>query len=364
VALPVAVAHQRRQDGTVLRALSRARRSWSRMSEADLDGSWQRVGPAVVLATARGQQAAALAGAEYVPAAVAAQGLSPAAVGVVEPAMLVGIASDGRPLGSLLYGGVVTTGQALNAGVAAPVALQQGWAWLQKAVATQVADAGRVAEFTTMVATPSVGGYARMVNPGACARCVVLAGRVYRVEGFQRHPGCRCTHVPGPEDADSDIGTDPMAYFESLPTAEQLDAEYPDLTVAQRRARGLYSQEDIFTKAGAQAIRDGADLSQVVNARRGMSTAQVNVRGWPAQGRATRREVYGHQLFTTTEGITRRGQAYRSLQQAQWARDEVKDTGKRYARLRTPRLMPESIYEIADGRDDAIRLLKLHGYIR
>ena len=285
-------------------------------------------------------------------------------VGAVEPAMLVGIASDGRPLGSLLYGGVVTSGRALTAGVAAPVALQQGWAWLKRAVTTQVADAGRVAEFTSMVATPSVGGYARMVNPGACARCVVLAGRVYRVSGFERHPACRCTHVPGPEDADHDIGTDPMAYFESLPTAEQLDEDYPGLTIAQRRARGLYSQEDVFTKAGAQAIRDGADLSQVVNARRGMSTAQVNVRGWPAQGRATRREVYGHQLFTTTEGVTRRGQAYRAMQQSRWAQDEVKDTGKRYARLRTPRLMPESIYEISEGRDDAIRLLKLHGYIR
>ena len=36
-----------------------------------------------------------------------------------------------------------------------------------------------------------VGGYVRMVQAGACSRCVVLAGKWYRKnQGFQRHPGC------------------------------------------------------------------------------------------------------------------------------------------------------------------------------
>lgn len=340
--LPVAVTHQRRQDRTILDTLEHVEATWTRMSAVDLDASWERLGPGIVLATAHGQHAAATEGAAYIPRALSAQGIATAAAGAVEPAMLTGIASDGRPLGSLLYGAVATSGQALNAGAAAPVALRQGWGWLQRAVSTQVADAGRVAEFTGMVARPQVTGYVRMVNPGACARCIILAGRTYKVEGFERHPACRCVHVPSAEDSPGDIGTDPQAYFDSLSPAEQ---------------------DRTFTKAGAQAIRDGADMSQVVNARRGMYTAQVNKAGWRPRGRATRREVYGHRLFTTDEGTTRRGHAYRSMRQAQWARDEVKRSGERYARLRAPRLMPESIYEVATDRADAIRLLRLNGYI-
>ena len=37
----------------------------------------------------------------------------------------------------------------------------------------------------------------------------------------------------------------------------------------------FYTQEDIFTGAGAKVIRAGADPVQVVNARRGMVTAQT-----------------------------------------------------------------------------------------
>lgn len=72
----------------------------------------------------------------------------------------------------------------------------------------------------------------------------------------------------------------------------------------------------MFGKAGAEAIRSGADMAAVVNARRGMYTA--------ADGRKY-----------TREAATRR-------------------------RLR---LMPEQIFREAKDRDDAIRLLRLHGYI-
>jgi hypothetical protein len=73
-------------------------------------------------------------------------------------------------------------------------------------------------------------------------------------------------------------------------------------------------QDRVFGKGGAQAIRDGADMAKVVNARRGMVTAE---------GR----------LFTTE------------------------------AAGRTPRLMPEQIYRDAASREDAIRLLRRFGYI-
>jgi hypothetical protein len=114
--------------------------------------------------------------------------------------------------------------------------------------------------------------------------------------------GCDCVHVPSAEDVEGDVRTDPKAYFNSLSEEEQ---------------------NATFTKAGAQAIRDGSDVSRVVNARRTKDSL------YTAGG-----------VQYTTEAATRRG------------------TGKRR------RLTPESIYKIAGGdRDEAIRLLRLHGYI-
>ncbi len=97
-------------------------------------------------------------------------------------------------------------------------------------------------------------------------------------------------------------------------------------------------QDRIFTKAGAQAIRDGADMSRVVNARRGMETAARAQGG--TGGRLTTRDVFGRQLATTTEAVTKRGIN------------------------RQIRLMPEEVYRIAgDNRDEALRLLRVHGYL-
>ena len=103
--------------------------------------------------------------------------------------------------------------------------------------------------------------------------------------------------------------------------AAELDRLHPDLTVKMRQEAGIYSQEDVFTVAGARAIRDGADMAQVVNARRGMTTAQVGA----------------ERILATKAGATR-------------------------GRVR---LMPETIMQIAGSdRPEAIRLLRLHGYLR
>lgn len=241
---------------------------------------------------------------EGVESMLAEQGVeAPPAANIIVPA-LVGFASDGRPLGTLLR--QADTDYEFD-----------------RIVSTQLADVARSAAGTSIAVRPRVGGYVRMANPGACSRCAVLAGRKYRWnQGFERHPNCLCEHVPVEEveskQADGLIA-DPQEYFESLDAAEQ---------------------DRIFTKAGAQAIRDGADISRVVNARRGMSTAQVNARGWAPKGRLVRTEFAGRQVYVTAEATTRRG------------------TGRRV------RLMPESIYEIARDRDEAIRLLTAHGYIR
>lgn len=108
-------------------------------------------------------------------------------------------------------------------------------------VESLVQDAGRSAE-SVSVASRSHIYHVRAVNPPCCSRCAILAGRVYRWStGFQRHPGCDCTMIP-------------------TTVASPLLSTPADL-FAQGKITGL-------SKADAQAVRDGADLSQVVNVQR------------------------------------------------------------------------------------------------
>ena len=259
------------------------------------------------------QVLAATAGARAVTDMLDEQGIDAAPVAQVRPSAPVGWASDGREMLGLL---------------AFVARADVTPAEFDRVIVTQVADAGRMGETLGMATRPKPLEYVRMVQPGACSRCVVLAGRRYRMrDAFERHPGCNCVHIPVLEAAD-DYRLDPKAYFDQLSASEQ---------------------DRTFTKAGAEAIRLGADPSQVVNARAGMSTAQVAKRGagdrWTASGRLTRTRAFGQDVFTTTEGMTKHGVAYKAR------------GGKKV------RLMPESIIELADTPAERIRLLKAHGYI-
>lgn len=229
------------------------------------------------------------------------QGIEDVPDGAVALAPLAGVASDGRPLDTLFE--------------QAKSDFQFGLM-----VATQLQDAARGAASVSIASRQRVG-YVRMLNPPSCSRCAILAGKFYRWnEGFQRHPKCDCRHIPSLEATATDLTTNPDAYFHSLSTAEQ---------------------DRIFTKAGAQAVRDGADLGQIVNARRGMATAQIG----------------GRSALVTTEGTTARGIAGRQLGAL------TKQQGSRYRRSSKPRVMPETIYEVAEDRADAIRLLRANGFI-
>ena len=109
-------------------------------------------------------------------------------------------------------------------------------------------------------------------------------------------------------------------------------------------------REKAYGKAGAEAIELGADPAQVVNARRGMAPAQM----------------YGREVLITTEGTTRRGVGYQAMRdhgQAGVGKD-TRAKGGPYFRAKSARLMPETIMQIADGPQDAMRLLRLYGYIR
>lgn len=291
--LTSALEHYRTQQRITAAAVLEARRRRS-------------AGPrAVALAVAGFQVVAARDALASVPRMLEEQGIDADPVAGVHVPALVGTASDGRPLQTLFE--------------------QADTDWqFGLMVATQLQDVARLASGLSIVTRPNVGGYVRMLNPPSCSRCAVLAGKFYRWNaGFERHPRCDCRHIPSSEALAGDLTTDPKAYFDSLDEAQQ---------------------DRIFTQAGAKAIRDGADVGRVVNARRGMSTASRGVSG---RRMLAAEDVGGRQVFITRESVTKRGAAHRSK------------TGRNMK----SRLMPETIYEVAEDRADALRMLKLHGYI-
>lgn len=314
-------ADRKRLSGLLGRLVERL---WPRVDLADLDGSWAAAAPQVLLGLSGAQLAAARQADDYVTAALLEQGISPDAAGELDPAALSGIASDGRPLTSLLRNPITVVKAGIANGATAERSLAAGFANLDMIVRTQLADAGRAADQVAMTSRPAAQGFVRMLSGKSCSRCVILAGRWYRWDaGFNRHPRCDCVGCPASENVAGDLTTNPRVYFDSLSAAEQ---------------------DKAFTKAGAEAIREGADPAQVVNARRGMATVgetrtRIGADGEPVNVTIRRQvttRVGDRDVFTTTE-----------------------------AAGRMPRLMPEQILREANGdRGEAIRLLRLHGYIR
>lgn len=296
-------SHLRRRAALAKRAALEVVRFWTGIDKANIVASWQASMPAVLTVVESAQAISAASAGMYLDDLLEQYGLPDGSEGRIQLGAFTGVASDGRPLDTLLYQPAVTALRTIQRGGSERQALASGRFTAELIVRTQVADAGRVADGVALVARPQLTGWVRMLSLPSCARCILLAGRWYRWDaGFPRHPACDCVGVPAPEDDPDDIRTDPMKAFEAMDAAEQ---------------------DRVFTKAGAQAIRDGADIFQVVNARRGIATA----------------------ARSTTTGTTRRGLAGQRLK------------GR-------ARLLPEQIYRQADGnRERALQLLKQHGYL-
>lgn len=306
----VARSHQREQRGIILSVIAAILGLWRRLDRDRLTQSWQAgIGPSIVEMMARAQLQAAVAAPVYLRELAAAQNIVMPDLEVV-PESLSGVASDGRPLESLLYQPIIAFKRLLADGVPADEAMRRASAGITMIAATQAADAGRAAVDAGMTANKRWVSYVRLVTLPACSRCIVLAGKVYsHSTGFQRHPACDCGMMPVTSEH-TDVAS-PRALFEQMSAAEQAKA---------------------FTSAGAESIRLGADVGQVVNVRRGMQTA-------------------GGKLVTT-EGTTRRGVAGRRA-------------GSGSRRKAPVRLMPEQILKDAGGdRAEAIRLLERFGYLR
>lgn len=324
-------AEQRRIAGKVLVSAAQA---WGDQPPADFDAWFAENSAAIIALIVAAQVSLVDLSGGYVDDALTEQHAAVAPDADVDASGLIGVAGDGRALESLMYGAVIHA----RAVIAkhpdpTPAVIRDAWAESGRAALllraqTVLADTSRVATGLHIISRPGIG-YTRMLVGTSCSRCAVLAGRTYRSEeAFDRHPGCDCRHVPARASELDAKTVDAGAYFRSLSEAEQ---------------------DKRFTKAGAQAIRDGADPAQVVNARRG---AGLNF----ASGRITDDEAAAIRAGrptaqdTTLEGTTRRGLARKAMATAGLKRQR--------------RLMPEAIYQAAgDDRDLALTLLRDHGYI-
>jgi hypothetical protein len=311
---------------SVVRAVvERIQGLWRGMSAASIEDDLQGdTGAAIVAAVAQGQLTVADAAQAYIAAQMAAQGGSAVAEATLVAAAFAGIAPDGGPLETLLFLPAIGVRRRLAAGMPPEEAMLGGLADMARYASTAVADTARAADQVAMATSPSCVAYVRVVQLPACARCIILSGQMYsRSEGFLRHPNCDCQTLPLREHEWPGVAT-PQQLFERMPATEQ---------------------QRVFTVAGARAISDGADVGQVVNARRGMSTAHMA----------------GRELQTTTEGATVRGLYGRRMRRA--GGEAARFPGERYSRVTTPRLMPEEIFRIADDRAEELRLLRRYGYI-
>lgn len=333
-------AAQRQEIGRALGGIAFA---WDSMTD-DLDASWTRVEPEVLAVMDRAQRRVVAGATRYVPEVLAET--NPAALRRAPDyrfaaESIIGTAGDGLGTDTLAYEAVIHTKTAIKAGAPVELALTSGGKWLATAAGTMLSDTGRTVQ---KVGTNAhrVAGWVRMLNPPSCGRCVILAGKWYRANAdFDRHPGCDCSAVPSAESDGQDWTVNPAEYL------DQLDE------------KGL--AKALGSKANAQAYRDGADLNQLINAYR--KTGDVR----PAQ-------VFGRNVKITTEGTTTRGWAGRRLAQRGTTQEQagfatrITRTGPEAravmrTKARSPRVMPESLYRIATDREDAIRLLRAHGWI-
>lgn len=326
-----ALSYSALQRAEIGAAVAATNRLWRRMG-TDFDASYARFEPSLLAVLFAAQERIADAALAYVPDALAELGApSTEPLYASRGNRFVGVAGDGMPVASMAYGAVLRTKQALALGLEPGAALARGGNYLTLSTGTMLSDTGRAAEKVSGGAH-RVKLWTRMLNPPSCGRCVILAGKTSRQrDPFLRHPGCDCRNVPSTEDTGDDNTTDPKAYLDGLSAEEQ--------------------DRVLGSKANGQAFRDGADTNQLINAYR-------------RSGAVRSGQVNGQAIKYTREGTTRRGHAYWQMNQAGYVKEQgVFRDGTKYLRVKSPRLMPETIYQTAKDPADAKRLLKLYGWV-
>lgn len=289
---------------------------WSSLGD-DFDAGWAQIRDQASLAVIGGQLRTATAAPIYLDALMSIEGVTPEATEQVAVRDFAGITASGMSVEQALTTAVIVAKQGVGSGLFPAQARARGLSQLTMIGATAVQDAGRGCMQSRMLLEPQVSGYVRYVRLPACGRCIVQAGKFFHKNtGFQRHPRCDCQHRPLVGDhRDRSIEQDPRELYDSMTPQQQVNA---------------------VGGAAAHAIREGADLGQVVNARSGMQAAGQHV---------------------TTSGTTVRGTFGKR-------QDDLAKRGGRYRSTGKPRLSPQGVAYHAHG-DPVVyrRLLKEQGYI-
>lgn len=333
----VAADHQARVASVSERAASRAVSLWGEVSTESLDDGWDVIAPQLDSLMSTAQVTAASLSGSYVSRSMRLQGL-PAPDARVLSSSFAGVTREGRAVVAELFTAVTTAKDLIKSGAGVGRAFQSGAAVMSVIAANVVRDSGRGAD-STVAASAGATKTVRVIQPGACSRCAELAG-ITGVKPFERHPRCRCTNmvIPATGEAPEGFYVNARDYFDDLSASEQ---------------------DRIFTKAGAEAIRLGADPSKVVTARRGANRA--GSRGQISQIRRAQIGVgaNGEPIlgYVTSEGTTVRGSFGRARQNL------TRGPSDRYRRTQTRRLMPETILELTDDVELRKVLLRDAGYM-
>lgn len=305
---PALRSHEELSNRAGDRAAEAALRAWAEVDPGLISESWESVIPPLAAVVTQEQVRVADSSVRASRDVSVATGQYEIPEAFHNPRELAGWGSEGVPLEDALYAPAIGAKTQIARGAPVADAMLYGASTVASLASTIVADTGREAMQLDMI-TRQQTGYIRVVEAGACSRCIILAGRYFRWNaGFARHPTCRCEHMPAKSKQwaiDEGWYADPYDAFRSMSRAEQ---------------------ERIFGEFSSQAIRDGADIYQVVNATGPRS-------GMYAGGRMTR------------EGTTRFGNFRRTSPYRQ-------------------RLTPYGIY--GDGsrsREQVIQALKDNGYI-
>jgi hypothetical protein len=240
---PLAESFYLQQQATARAAADGAQRLWREMPSAGLPerfAYWRTAIDDLAPLVQTAQVANAARAVTYVDTAAALQGASSTAPAKVAVSAFTTPTDD---LAEWLRSPMLHLAALVVGGAPETTAMTVALSTLVRQVATLAQDAGREATGVGNYAHPDLDGYYRRLRTPSCKRCAVMAGAYYKASsGFLRHPLCDCVHVPA---------------------ADQYDDGPFDVARALKRG-------DItgFTQAESDALMEGADLSQVVNAKR------------------------------------------------------------------------------------------------
>lgn len=333
----IASAHQKARIRLGDQLAARLMGMWRMVPLQDLDAGWDVVAPRMVKQVSNAQAVAVGQATSFVSAMDRSYKYTPPPT-VLNVDALTGVMGDGREVAPALFGAVTNTKTLIGGGAQPARAFEQSAHFLAVLAQAALQDIGRNAD-RALAGGKQYTRYIRMVNGQACSRCAILAGIYTSRDTFLRHVSCQCTSVPVLEGGKTPGGfhTDPKAYFDSLGKAEQ---------------------NRVFTNAGAEAIRGGADPVAVVNARRGAYGIGYSGHSTvPNPARSTLhpvtigRKADGSplQVYATVEGTSARGA---------FGKSQALRTTK------SVRLMPETIVKMAGDNPERLReLLTKYGYI-